>query len=170
MVYRYIILLQKMRSTNWAFEDFPALGASEDTFALFHLNFWWRKNTQRILLHLCCCWSFPNHISSSHSQVHPGGYFACHSSFFRSHDRRPWAASEWICFDYRLEQLHLQAGLQAHTKHAEISHRGPSGNIFIFFLFLILLHFAVHYKSRSIKKTETKQYSNNLWIARLLTP
>lgn len=34
--------------------------------------------------------------------------------------------------------------------------------LFSFFLFPILFHFAVHYKSRLIKKTEAKQNSNNL--------
>lgn len=46
MAYRYLILLQKMSSAHRAFEDFPALGASEDTFALFDLNSWQRENTQ----------------------------------------------------------------------------------------------------------------------------
>lgn len=170
MVYRYIILLQKMSSTNWAFEDFPALGTSEDTFALFDLNFWQRESTQNFstsvvaspfltkspLLILrytlvdilrAILLSLEAMIEDPELQVN--GFVLI---------------IDWSNFTFKQASKLTPSMLRLAIEGLQV----PS--LFSLF-FLILLRFADYYKSRLIKKkTEAKQNSNNLWIARLLAP
>lgn len=60
-------------------------------------------------------------------QIHLRGHPAGHPAVAGVHDRGPGAAGQRLHPHHRLEQLHLQAGVQADAQHAAARHRGPAG-------------------------------------------
>lgn len=60
-------------------------------------------------------------------QIHLCRYSESHPAVTGVHDRGPGAAGQRLHPHHRLEQLHLQAGVQADAKYAATRHRGPAG-------------------------------------------
>lgn len=63
------------------------------------------------------------------NQVHICGHTEGHPVVPGVHDRRPRAAGQRLHPHHRLEQLHLQAGVQVDTQHAAAGHRGAAGEM-----------------------------------------